>query len=249
MKNIAVIGVGYVGLVSGACFADLGNRVICLDINTERIANLKQNILPIYEPGLEELVERNVKAGRLSFTTSYAEAIQEAEFVFIAVGTPSDVDGQADLRYVRMATESIADVMDHPLIIVNKSTVPVGTGDWVAEIIRNRRPDAPEFAVVSCPEFLRKSNAAEDFMNPRRAVLGSVDHDTAVLVAEKFYIPYFIPVTITGLHTAEMIKYASNAFLETKVSFVNEITNICKALGADAEIVISSIGEIFYLLE
>ncbi len=248
MKNIAVIGVGYVGLVSGACFADLGNRVICLDINTERIANLKQNILPIYEPGLEELVERNVKAGRLSFTTSYAEAIQEAEFVFIAVGTPSDVDGQADLRYVRMATESIADVMDHPLIIVNKSTVPVGTGDWVAEIIRNRRPDAPEFAVVSCPEFLREGSAISDFMNPDRTVLGSTHKDAAAKVAQ-LHLPLRSAIMITDLRTAEMIKYASNAFLETKVSFVNEITNICKALGADAEIVISSIGEIFYLLE
>lgn len=241
MKNIAVIGVGYVGLVSGACFADLGNRVICLDINTERIANLKQNILPIYEPGLEELVERNVKAGRLSFTTSYAEAIQEAEFVFIAVGTPSDVDGQADLRYVRMATESIADVMDHPLIIVNKSTVPVGTGDWVAEIIRNRRPDAPEFAVVSCPEFLREGSAISDFMNPDRTVLGSTHKDAAAKVAQ-LHLPLRSAIMITDLRTAEMIKYASNAFLATKISFINEIANICEALGADVKEVAAGMG-------
>lgn len=241
MKNIAVIGVGYVGLVSGACFADLGNRVICLDINTERIANLKQNILPIYEPGLEELVERNVKAGRLSFTTSYAEAIQEAEFVFIAVGTPSDVDGQADLRYVRMATESIADVMDHPLIIVNKSTVPVGTGDWVAEIIRNRRPDAPEFAVVSCPEFLREGSAISDFMNPDRTVLGSTNKDAAAKVAQ-LHLPLRSAIMITDLRTAEMIKYASNAFLATKISFINEIANICEALGADVKEVAAGMG-------
>jgi UDPglucose 6-dehydrogenase len=154
MKNIAVIGVGYVGLVSGASFADLGNRVICLDINEKRIENLNKGIMPIYEPGLEEVVERNVKAGRLSFTTSYTAALKDTDYAFIAVGTPSDVDGQADLRYVRMAAESIADIMDHPLIIINKSTVPVGTGDWVADIVRNRRPDAPPFAVVSCPEFL-----------------------------------------------------------------------------------------------
>ena len=241
MKNIAVIGVGYVGLVSGACFADLGNHVICLDINAERIANLKQNILPIYEPGLEELVERNVKAGRLSFTTSYAEAIQEAEFVFIAVGTPSDVDGQADLRYVRMATESIADVMDHPLIIVNKSTVPVGTGDWVAEIIRNRRPDAPEFAVVSCPEFLREGSAISDFMNPDRTVLGSTNKDAAAKVAQ-LHLPLRSAIMITDLRTAEMIKYASNAFLATKISFINEIANICEALGADVKEVAAGMG-------
>ncbi len=241
MKNIAVIGVGYVGLVSGACFADLGNRVICLDINAERIANLKQNILPIYEPGLEELVERNVKAGRLSFTTSYAEAIQEAEFVFIAVGTPSDVDGQADLRYVRMATESIADVMDHPLIIVNKSTVPVGTGDWVAEIIHNRRPDAPEFAVVSCPEFLREGSAISDFMNPDRTVLGSTHKDAAAKVAQ-LHLPLRSAIMITDLRTAEMIKYASNAFLATKISFINEIANICEALGADVKEVAAGMG-------
>lgn len=241
MKSIAVIGVGYVGLVSGACFADLGNHVICLDINAERIANLKQNILPIYEPGLEELVERNVKARRLSFTTSYAEAIQEAEFVFIAVGTPSDVDGQADLRYVRMAAESIADVMDHPLIIVNKSTVPVGTGDWVAEIIHNRRPDAPEFAVVSCPEFLREGSAISDFMNPDRTVLGSTNKDAAAKVAQ-LHLPLRSAIMITDLRTAEMIKYASNAFLATKISFINEIANICEALGADVKEVAAGMG-------
>lgn len=232
MKNITVIGVGYVGLVSGACFADLGNRVMCLDIDERRVENLQQGILPIYEPGLEELVERNVKAGRLVFTTSYADALQEAEFVFIAVGTPSDVDGQADLRYVRMAAESIAEVMDHPMIIVNKSTVPVGTGDWVADIIRNRRPDAPEFAVVSCPEFLREGAAISDFMNPDRNVLGSTNRDAAEKVAQ-LHLPLRSTIMITDLRTAEMIKYASNAFLATKISFINEISNICEALGAD----------------
>lgn len=241
MKNIAVVGVGYVGLVSGACFADLGNHVTCLDVNAERIENLKKGILPIYEPGLEELVERNVKAGRLIFTTSYPEAIKEADFVFIAVGTPSAVDGQADLRYVRMAAESIADVMDHPLIIVNKSTVPVGTGDWVAEIIRQRRPDAPEFAVVSCPEFLREGSAITDFMNPDRTVLGSTSREAAEKVAQ-LHLPLRSTIMITDLRTAEMIKYASNAFLATKISFINEIATICEALGADVKEVAYGMG-------
>lgn len=241
MKNIAVIGVGYVGLVSGACFADLGNRVTCLDINAERIANLEKNIMPIYEPGLEELVERNVKAGRLLFTTYYSDALKNADFVFIAVGTPSDVDGQADLRYVRMAAESIADTMDHPLIVVNKSTVPVGTGDWVAEIIHNRRPDAPDFAVVSCPEFLREGSAISDFMNPDRTVLGSTSREAAEKVAQ-LHLPLRSTIMITDLRTAEMIKYASNAFLATKISFINEIANICEALGADVKEVAWGMG-------
>ncbi len=232
MKNITMIGVGYVGLVSGTCFADLGNNVTCLDISEERIANLKKGIMPIYEPGLEELVERNVKAGRLHFTTSYEEALKDAEFVFIAVGTPSAVDGQADLRYVRMAAESIADAMDHPIIIVNKSTVPVGTGDWVAEIIHRRRPDAPDFSVVSCPEFLREGSAIRDFMNPDRVVLGSTDREAAEKVAQ-IHLPLRTTIMITDLRTAEMIKYASNAFLATKISFINEVASICEALGAD----------------
>ncbi len=241
MKNITVVGVGYVGLVSGACFADLGNHVVCLDIDKKRVENLKQGILPIYEPGLEELVERNVKAGRLEFTTSYADALKTAEFVFIAVGTPSDVDGQADLRYVRMAAESIADAMDHSMIIVNKSTVPVGTGDWVADIIRNRRPDAPDFSVVSCPEFLREGAAISDFMNPDRNVLGSTDPDAAEKVAQ-LHLPLRSTIMITDLRTAEMIKYASNAFLATKISFINEISNICEALGADVSEVAYGMG-------
>ena len=241
MKNIAVIGVGYVGLVSGASFADLGNRVICLDINETRIENLNKGIMPIYEPGLEEVVERNVKAGRLIFTTSYAEALKDTEYAFIAVGTPSDVDGQADLRYVRMAAESIADVIDHPIIIINKSTVPVGTGDWVTDIIRNRRPDAPEFAVVSCPEFLREGSAITDFLNPDRVILGSTDREAAEKVAQ-LHLPLRTTIMITDLRTAEMIKYASNAFLATKISFINEIANICEALGADVKEVASGMG-------
>ena len=241
MKNITVIGAGYVGIVSGASFADLGNRVVCLDINQTRIDNIKKGIMPIYESGLEEVVTRNVKAGRLVFTTSYPEAIKDAEFVFIAVGTPSGVDGQADLRYVRMAAESIADVMDHPIIIINKSTVPVGTGDWVADIIHNRRLDAPDFSVVSCPEFLREGSAIRDFLNPDRVVLGSTDRDAAEKVAQ-LHLPLRCTIMITDLRTAEMIKYASNAFLAAKISFINEIANVCEALGADVKEVAYGMG-------
>jgi UDPglucose 6-dehydrogenase len=241
MKNITVVGVGYVGLVSGACFADLGNRVVCLDIDEARIANLKEGVLPIYEPGLEELVKRNVRSDRLHFTTSYEDALADAEIVFIAVGTPSDVDGQADLRYVRMAAESIADVLDHSVIIVNKSTVPVGTGDWVTEIIRNRQPEAPSFDVVSCPEFLREGSAITDFMNPDRVILGSMNREAAEIVAQ-LHLPLRTTIMITDLRTAEMVKYASNAFLAAKISFINEIANICEALGADVKEVAYGMG-------
>ena len=241
MKNITVIGVGYVGLVTGACFSDLGNRVLALDINEERIQNLKKGIMPIYEPGLAEVVERNVRARRLVFTTSYEEALKDAEFVFIAVGTPEGVDGEADLQYVRMAAESIARVMDHPLIIINKSTVPVGTGDWVADIVREKQPTPVDFAVVSCPEFLREGSAIRDFMNPDRTVLGSEDATAAERVAQ-LHLPLRAPIMVTDLRTAEMIKYASNAFLATRISFINEIANICEALGADVKEVARGMG-------
>lgn len=241
MKNITVIGVGYVGLVTGVCFADLGNKVVCVDINEERVENLKQGVMPIYEPGLEELVARNVRAGRLSFTTSYAEGLQEAEFAFIAVGTPEGVDGEADLQYVRMAARSIAELMEHPLVIVNKSTVPVGTGDWVSDIIREHRNDDVDFAVVSNPEFLREGAAISDFMIPDRVVLGSLDRDAAEQVAQ-LYLPLRTTIMITDLRTAEMIKYASNAFLATSISFINEIANICEALGADVKEVATGMG-------
>ena len=241
MKNICVVGVGYVGLVTGTCFADLGNHVIALDINAERIENLKQGMLPIYEPGLEEMVKRNVAAGRLEFTTSYADALREAEFAFIAVGTPEGVDGEADLQYVRQAAESIAQNMTGPLIIVNKSTVPVGTGDWVAEIVRGKQLQPVPFSVVSCPEFLREGAAISDFMSPARTVLGSLDPDAAHRVAD-LHLPLRAPIVVVDLRTAEMIKYASNAFLATKISFINEIANICEALGADVKEVATGMG-------
>jgi UDPglucose 6-dehydrogenase len=241
MKQICVIGVGYVGLVTGACFADLGNRVIALDVNEQRIENLKKGIMPIYEPGLEELVKRNVVAGRLSFTTSYKEALKGTEFAFIAVGTPSGVNGEADLQYVAAAARSVAETMEAPLIIINKSTVPVGTGDWVADIVKKSLPKPIPFSVVSCPEFLREGSAIGDFMSPHRTVLGSLEHEAAEKVAQ-LHLPLRAPIMITDLRTAEMIKYASNAFLATKISFMNEIAAICEALGADVKEVATGMG-------
>jgi UDPglucose 6-dehydrogenase len=241
MKTIAVAGTGYVGLVTGACFADLGNTVTCIDINKEKIDSLNRGNVPIYEPGLSELIRQNVSAGRLRFTTSYYEALTDAEIVFICVGTPSGVDGEADLRYVRMAAETIAETMDHPLIIVNKSTVPVGTGDWVADIITRRQPSPIDFSVVSCPEFLREGSALRDFNNPDRVVLGSQNPAAAENVKE-LHLPLGAPVILTDLRTAEMIKYASNAFLATRISFINEIATICDKLGADVEVVAKGMG-------
>lgn len=241
MKQICVVGVGYVGLVTAACFADLGNRVIALDISEEKIEGLKQLKMPIYEPGLEELVERNVKAGRITFTTSYADALEDTEFAFIAVGTPSGVDGEADLQYVAAAARTIAAHMKNYLIIINKSTVPVGTGDWVADIIKSSQREPIPFAVVSCPEFLREGSAIPDFMNPHRTILGSLDPDAAEKVAQ-LHLPLRAPIMITDLRTAEMIKYASNAFLATKISFINEMANICEALGADVKEVAVGMG-------
>jgi len=241
MKQICVVGVGYVGLVTGACFSDLGNKVIALDVNEQRIENLKKGIMPIYEPGLEELVKRNVKAGRLSFTTDYAEALRCTEFVFIAVGTPSGVNGEADLQYVASAAESIARNMTAPLIIINKSTVPIGTGDWVADIVKRAQPQPIDFAVVSCPEFLREGSAISDFSQPHRTVIGSFDKEAANKVAQ-LHLPLRAPIVITDLRTAEMIKYASNAFLATKISFINEIAEICEAYGADVKEVAAGMG-------
>jgi len=241
MKQICVVGVGYVGLVTAACFADLGNRVIAVDIVEKKIEGLNRGEMPIYEPGLEELVSRNMQAGRLSFTTSYQDGLTGSDFVFIAVGTPSGVDGEADLRYIATSAESIAKNMGAPLIIINKSTVPVGTGDWVADIVKNHQPEPIPFSVVSCPEFLREGSAIADFMRPYRTVLGSLDREAAEKVAQ-LHLPLRSPIMITDLRTAEMIKYASNAFLATKISFINEIANICEALGADVKEVAVGMG-------
>ena len=241
MKQICVIGVGYVGLVTAACFADLGNRVVALDVDEKRVENLKRGIMPIYEPGLKELVDRNTKSGRLAFTTSYAETLNGVEFAFIAVGTPSGVDGNADLQYVDSAARSIAQNMTAPLIIINKSTVPIGTGDWVADIVKSAQPEPLDFSVVSCPEFLREGSAIADFMNPHRTVIGSLDRDAANKVAQ-LHLPLRAPIVITDLRTAEMIKYASNAFLATKISFINELADLCERVGADVKEVAAGMG-------
>src|SRR3989440_12356512 len=221
----------------------MGNQVTCVDILPEKIEGLKQGILPIYEPGLEELVERNVHAGRLHFTTNYREGLDNCDFIFIAVNPPTGTSqGGADMRYVESAARGIAQELDHYAIIINKSTVPVGSGDVVTRILRKNlaRPEVP-FGVVSNPEFLREGSAVQDFQNPDRVVLGSSDAQAAQRVAT-LYLPLRAPIVITDLYTAEMIKYASNAFLATKISFINEIAQICERLGADVKEVAVGMG-------
>ncbi|HEX6509854.1 MAG TPA: UDP-glucose/GDP-mannose dehydrogenase family protein [Chloroflexota bacterium] len=241
MKTIAVIGTGYVGLTTGTCFADMGNRVTCIDVDEAKIEGLQSGILPIYEPGLQEVVVRNMASGRLRFTTSFEEGLAESQFVFIAVGTPDDGSGGADLSQVRAAAQRVAQTLDHSVIVVNKSTVPIGTGDLVMSIItEHKRPDI-SFAVVSNPEFLREGSALADCMSPERVVLGSFDREAAETVAG-LYLSLKCPIIITDLRTAEMIKYASNAFLATRISFINEIAGICECLGADVKEVALGMG-------
>jgi UDPglucose 6-dehydrogenase len=235
------VGTGYVGLVTGACFAQLGNQVTCLDVDAAKIAGLRRGVLPIYEPGLEEVVERNVKAGRLRFSSRYEEAIPGAEFAFIAVNTPSGPEGEADMSYARRAAESIARSADGHVTIVNKSTMPIGAGDQIGAIVaRNAAPGA-SFAVVSNPEFLREGSAVQDFLHPDRVVLGAVRRQDAEVVAT-LYAGLGAPIIVTDLRTAEMIKYASNAFLATKISFINEMGSICEKLGADVAEVARGMG-------
>jgi UDPglucose 6-dehydrogenase len=243
MKRICVVGTGYVGLVTGACFADLGNQVTCVDIVAEKIERLRAGELPIYEPGLDSLVERNVKAGRLSFTTSYPDAVNGAEFIFISVNTPTKAGGAgADMSYVEAAARSIALHLGNDVIIINKSTMPVGSGDLVSTIVHEHLADSTlNVAVVSNPEFLSEGYAVRDFQQPDRVVLGSTDRSAAQRVAE-LYLPLRAPIVITDLYTAEMIKYASNAFLATKISFINEIARICDLLGADVKEVAAGMG-------
>jgi UDPglucose 6-dehydrogenase len=242
VSRIAVVGTGYVGLTTAACLADLGNDVHGVDIDEARIATLRGAEMPFYEPGLGELVQRNMGGGRLHFTSSYADAVPEAEFVFIAVGTPTDGSGRTDLNEIRAAAASIADHLSGRTVIVNKSTVPIGTGDIVADIVSDTRQDHDATcAVVSNPEFLREGSAVHDFMQPDRIVLGAHDRDAATEVAE-LYKPLNAPVLITGLYAAEMIKYASNAFLATKISFINEIARVCDKLDADVRVVAEGMG-------
>ena len=241
MRNICVIGAGYVGMVTAACFADLGNRVTVVEIDASKLERLRAGEMPIFEPGLSELVARNRQQGRLIFTESYAEGLHEAGYAFICVGTPATANGEPDMRYIQSAAESIAGAMTHPLLVINKSTVPVGTGDWVADIIRANLPQPIEFAVVSCPEFLREGAAIADFLHPDRIVLGATDDEAAEAVAQLFF-PLRAPLMITDLRTAEMIKYASNAFLAARVSFINEVATICERVGADIQEVAQGMG-------
>jgi UDPglucose 6-dehydrogenase len=242
--RVAMIGTGYVGLVSGACFADFGHEVTCVDKDADKIARLHDGIMPIYEPGLEDLVAANVRDGRLSFATESAEAVAAADAVFIAVGTPSRRgDGHADLSYVYAVAEEIAGMLDGFTVVVTKSTVPVGTGDEIERIIRDLRPDA-DFAVVSNPEFLREGAAISDFKRPDRVVVGTED-DRARVVMTELYRPLNLnetPILFTGRRTSELIKYAANAFLALKITFINEMADLCEAVGADVQQVARGIG-------
>jgi UDPglucose 6-dehydrogenase len=242
--RIAMIGSGYVGLVSGACFADFGHDVVCVDKDAGKIERLLAGVMPIYEPGLDDLVARNVKAGRLAFTTVLAEAVRGADAVFIAVGTPSRRgDGHADLSYVRAAAREIGEAVTGYTVVVTKSTVPVGTGDEVERIIAEANP-AAEVGVVSNPEFLREGAAIDDFKRPDRIVIGSEDA-RATEVMRQIYRPLYLnqaPILVTGRRTAELIKYAGNAFLATKITFINEIADLCEKVGANVQEVARGIG-------
>ena len=242
--RVAMIGTGYVGLVSGACFADFGHSVVCVDKDVSKIERLKAGEIPIFEPGLDDLVAKNVEAGRLSFTTDAKDAIADADAVFIAVGTPSRRgDGHADLSYVYAAAEEIASLMNGFTVVVTKSTVPVGTGDEVEAIIRKTRPDA-DFAVVSNPEFLREGAAIKDFKIPDRVVVGT-DDERAREVMRELYRPLFLnetPILFTSRRTSELIKYAANAFLAVKITFINEMADLCEAVGANVQEVSRGIG-------
>ena len=242
--RVAMIGTGYVGLVSGACFAEFGHHVTCIDTDHEKIALLNAGHVPIYEPGLDAIIARNVAEGRLDFATDLSEAVGEADVVFIAVGTPSRRgDGHADLSFVFAAAEAVAGAMDGFTVVVTKSTVPVGTGDEVEAVIAKARPGA-DFAVVSNPEFLREGAAIEDFKRPDRVVVG-VEEERAREAMRELYRPLFLnetPIVFTQRRTSELIKYAANAFLAMKITFINEVADLCEAVGADVQQVARGIG-------
>ena len=243
MRTICVAGTGYVGLVSGACLADFGNAVVCVDIDESRIATLKSGKVPFYEPALQELVTRNTERGRLSFSTELAFAVKLSEIIFICVGTPSTPTGDVDMSFVFSAAESIGRYMEDYKIIVNKSTVPVGTGVKVAEVIGGARTDL-DFDIVSNPEFLREGSAIDDFMHPDRLVIGASRRSALEAIVD-VYRPLYqndVPMVLTDLESAEMIKYASNALLASKISFINEIAGICEAFGADVSAVARGMG-------
>ena len=242
--RIAMIGTGYVGLVSGACFSEFGVTTVCVDKDAEKIARLKDGKMPIYEPGLDELVAKNVHAGRLSFTTDLASAVAGADAVFIAVGTPTrPEDGSADLRYVHGVAEEVARGLDGYTVVVTKSTVPVGTGREVEAIVRRTRPDA-DFDIASNPEFLREGSAIGDFMRPDRVVIGA-ESERARETMRRLYRPLYLietPIVMTSIETSELIKYAANAFLATKITFINEMADLCEKVGADVHDVARGIG-------
>jgi len=241
-KKICVIGTGYAGLANATCLSDLGNGVIGVDRDEGKINQLNQGTLPIYEPGLGEILTRNEQAGRLVFTTSYDEGMQDAEFVFLCVGTPSGNEGETDLADVEQAAIHVAQRLHQPVIIVNRSTVPIGTGDWMSDTIQQHLPDRKQvFSVVCNPEFLREGSAIYDWMHPDRLVLGSHDAE-AIDKVSHLYRSLGAELIVTDVRTAEMIKYAANAFLASKISFINEIANICEAMGADVQTVAHGMG-------
>ncbi|MCA9772155.1 MAG: UDP-glucose/GDP-mannose dehydrogenase family protein [Myxococcales bacterium] len=239
--NIAVIGVGYVGLVTGVVFSDLGNDVACVDIDEDRITGLNQGKMPIYEPGLEEMVARNFADGRLKFTTDIKTAIEQAQIIFVAVGTPPKDNGETDLSYVDAVARSIGEYINDYKVIVNKSTVPVMTGDRVREIIERHKRRDVDFDVVSNPEFLREGSAIPDALEPDRIVIGAPNKHVAMMLLE-LYATLERPMLITDVRSAEVIKYASNAFLATKISFINMIANLCERVGADVNQVAKGMG-------
>ena len=242
--HISVIGTGYVGLVTGACFAEFGVDVICADVDEGKISRLQKGIVPIYEPGLEHLVSKNSQAGRLDFTTDIRKAVEDALVIFLAVGTPPLPDGSPDLSFVEAAACSIADHMNGYKVVVTKSTVPIGTGERIRKIITERQKAKVNFGVVSNPEFLREGAAINDFMRPDRVVIGSRDEE-AIAIMKDLYRPLYLieaPFVITSLEAAELTKYAANAFLATKISFINEIANLCERIGCDVHDVARAIG-------
>ncbi|MCL5024008.1 MAG: UDP-glucose/GDP-mannose dehydrogenase family protein [Nitrospirae bacterium] len=242
--HIGIIGSGYVGLVTGACFAEFGVFVTCVDKDERKIKSLKKGVVPFYEPGLDDVVKRNVKQGRLKFTTKIGEAVDDSLVVFIAVGTPPRGDGSADLKYIDGVAREIAAHMDGYKVIVTKSTVPVGTGKRVREIIARNMKEESNFDVVANPEFLREGAAIEDFMRPNRVVIGASSQQ-AVAILKDLYRPLYLietPFVITDVETAELIKYASNSFLATKISFINEVANLCEKVGADVNVVAKGMG-------
>ena len=249
--NIAIVGTGYVGLVSGACFADTGASVTCVDVDAEKIERLRRGEIPIYEPGLDELVLKNVKAGRLRFTTSLEEVLNDQQIVFSAVGTPPDEDGSADLRYVLQVAKTIGEHLDRYIVVVTKSTVPVGTAERVRQTIQaelDHRGVQVNFDVASNPEFLKEGNAIKDFMSPDRVVVG-VESERAKELLTRLYKPFLINnfrVIFMDIPSAEMTKYAANSMLATRISFMNDIANLCERVGADVNMVRAGIAEVAF---